>query len=99
MEADRAAFLAKNASNAMLPLGQQHQQWVNLSEILDDPRAFDRAFEQPLVPLKDGVLSDLRPVGADGGGEGTAGGARQGAAHEELHEVPLETMLQVCLCC
>jgi len=90
MEADRAAFIAKNASNAVLPLGQQ-QKRANLSAILaDDPRAF----EQPLEPFKDGVPSDLRPVGADGGGEGTAGGARQGAAHEEMHEVPLETVLE-----
>jgi hypothetical protein len=91
MEADRAVFLAKNASNAVLKLAQQHQQRANLSAILtDDPRAF----EQPLEPFKDGVPSDLRPVGADGGGEGTAGGAQQGAAYEEMHEVPLEAMLE-----
>jgi len=91
MEADRAAFLAKNASNAVLPLGLQHQQQANVSAILAvDPRAF----ELPHEPLKDAVPSDLRPVGADGGAEGTAGGARQGAAYEEMHEVPLETMLQ-----
>jgi len=78
MEADRAAFHAKNESLGELPLCEQQ---ANFSAFNADPRAYDPS------------LDAVNYGGVQGSGEGPANGAPQGTGFEDMQEVPLEAML------